>query len=359
MLRQYAAGTLTAPERRQVEHHTLGCALCADALDGYLLAVPAAVAPAALAELRQRLHARVQAEPAAPRGAAGWWMAAAAAVLALLVALLGMWQRAERPQPTVAATTRPSAPKVVPAPPAPAPAVSEEASVEAAPAVAAAPVTAPAAASSIRKRPASRPAPGYAAAPRRRTPRRPVQAPEEPVTAVAAGTIAAEPALNGVGSEDSKLAEQLPAVAQEVTAPAPTEAPVVAGRVAMAAKKAPVPAASANTLVEEAGKRKAELPPAPAIAPMPVGGYSALERYLRREQQWPSEASGQNLSGVVKLKFTVEADGTVQNIQVVRGLHPALDEEAMRLICEGPAWRPGIVNGRRASQTVRVDVPFR
>jgi outer membrane biosynthesis protein TonB len=61
----------------------------------------------------------------------------------------------------------------------------------------------------------------------------------------------------------------------------------------------------------------------------------------------------------VKLKFTVEADGSVHNIQVVRGLSEELDAEAIRLVCEGPSWRPGIVGGRRAAQTVRLDVPFR
>ncbi|MCC3156249.1 hypothetical protein LJ737_03320 [Hymenobacter sp. 15J16-1T3B] len=90
-LRQYAAGTLEAAERRLVERHTLACALCADALDGYLQAEPAAVTPEALRELQQRLHARVAAEPAAATRGGAWWLAAAAAV-ALLLVFVGLWQ---------------------------------------------------------------------------------------------------------------------------------------------------------------------------------------------------------------------------------------------------------------------------
>jgi TonB family protein len=92
---------------------------------------------------------------------------------------------------------------------------------------------------------------------------------------------------------------------------------------------------------------------------MPAGGYQAFNTYLRRELRWPDDARARNITGAVRLKFTVEADGSVQNIQVVKSLHPDCDEEAIRLICEGPAWHPGIENGRRASLPVRVDVPFR
>ncbi|MCC3160754.1 energy transducer TonB, partial [Hymenobacter sp. 15J16-1T3B] len=161
-----------------------------------------------------------------------------------------------------------------------------------------------------------------------------------------------------------------PAAATVAAAPAPGAARKAAemvdsGRAKLMAMSrmapaAPADSATARVFREEASKRKAELPPAPALAPFPVGGYPALRSYLRREQRRPETGIGgqAHSDGIVKLKFMVDADGAVHDIQVVRGVNPEYDEEAIRLVCEGPAWRPAIVNGRRTAQAVRLDVPF-
>jgi TonB family protein len=351
VLRQYAAGTLTAAERRQVERHTLDCALCADALEGYQQAAPAATSPAALAELQQRLHARVAAEPARTPRVGAWWMAAAAAVLLLAFVGLWQWQRptttARAPRATAARERQQErAPAVVSAP---APAV------DAAPP--AAPVTPPVAAPAQPE-----PAPAYAAAPVR-----PLRRARPAVAATRAPVAATD--VQGLGEVRSASAEaELAAPVATAPAPAAEQAAeeakakidsqaVLAGRTAGVAVMSKAAPAAQPPLREESGKRKSELPPAPALAPFPNGGYPAFRNYLIREQKRPEGVP--RTDGVVKLKFTVEADGSVQNIQVVRGLSPELDAEAMRLLCEGPSWRPGIVGGRRASQTITIDVPFR
>ncbi|RAK62697.1 energy transducer TonB [Hymenobacter edaphi] len=346
LLRQYAAGTLGAAERRQVEHHTLSCALCADALDGYAQAAPAAVTPAALAELQQRLHARVAAEPAATRGGA-WWLAAAAAV-ALLLTFVGLWQwPASAPPAPVAVRQRTAAPAAEPA-------------IAAAPApiTPAAPV--PPAVQPETAAPAAAPA-----APRRRQVRpRPALAARPVAPKTALGPRSTMPPVASAAADSSQQAGMVaaapvppaaaPAPAAEVAADAPAKS------ISMARMATAAPTDTAPAFREEAGKRKAELPPAPALAPFPVGGYPALRTYLRREQQRPETGIGgqHHSDGIVKLKFMVAADGTVHDIQVVRGINAEYDEEAIRLICEGPAWRPAIVNGRRAAQAVRLDVPF-
>lgn len=86
VLRRYVAGTLEPAEQHRVEAHTLDCAHCADMLEGLALQ-PAAVTDASLAELRQRLGARVTelAAEAEPEGAAVWqWRKLAAAAVLLL-----------------------------------------------------------------------------------------------------------------------------------------------------------------------------------------------------------------------------------------------------------------------------------
>ena len=80
---------------------------------------------------------------------------------------------------------------------------------------------------------------------------------------------------------------------------------------------------------------------------------------MRREAaEFEPEEGASRLSGLVRLQFTVGADGKVSNLKVVRGLRADSDKEALRLVCEGPAWQPGISIGRRAPLPVEMTVPF-
>ncbi|GAB2774622.1 hypothetical protein GCM10027175_10690 [Hymenobacter latericoloratus] len=102
VLRQYAAGTLTPAEQHRVEAHTLDCPHCADVLEGLELQ-PAAVTDASLAELRQRLGARVSelATESKPKPALGlaWQQLAAAAALLLTLGAAVVWFTLLRPAP--------------------------------------------------------------------------------------------------------------------------------------------------------------------------------------------------------------------------------------------------------------------
>jgi TonB family protein len=103
-----------------------------------------------------------------------------------------------------------------------------------------------------------------------------------------------------------------------------------------------------------------EPPPAPmSIGALPAGGYKAFQEYLEQELEYPEKALKEGKEGTVKLKFVVAADGSLQDIKVVRGLSEECDAEAIRLLKEGPKWYPAIVKGRRAARPVEVNVPFR
>ena len=54
----------------------------------------------------------------------------------------------------------------------------------------------------------------------------------------------------------------------------------------------------------------------------------------------------------------VGADGKISDLKVVRGLRDDYDDEALRLVCEGPAWQPGIAGGRARRLPVELTVPF-
>lgn len=71
----------------------------------------------------------------------------------------------------------------------------------------------------------------------------------------------------------------------------------------------------------------------------PVGGFRRFRRYLRRSLQYPQEAIDQGSSGEVTLSFTVQSDGKLTNIRVIQSPSVVLQEEALRLLNDGPKWK--------------------
>ncbi|SHL63155.1 TonB family protein [Hymenobacter psychrotolerans] len=103
-----------------------------------------------------------------------------------------------------------------------------------------------------------------------------------------------------------------------------------------------------------------EKAPAPMdLAATPAGGQQAFRNYLRDNLEYPEKALKDEKEGSVKLSFVVNTDGALQDIKVVKGLTEECDAEAIRLLKEGPAWHPAVVNGRRTARTVQISVPFR
>ena len=72
-----------------------------------------------------------------------------------------------------------------------------------------------------------------------------------------------------------------------------------------------------------------------------AGGTEALMRYLRDHLRYPSAALRAQAEGRVFVSFVVQADGTIADITVPKGLGFGLDEEAQRVVRQMPAWTPG------------------
>jgi len=68
--------------------------------------------------------------------------------------------------------------------------------------------------------------------------------------------------------------------------------------------------------------------------------------YIEKEMQYPQEALNKNIEGRVYVQFTVGKNGYVKDAKVVRGVHPALDQEALRIVYSSPKWEPGTQKGK-------------
>ncbi len=75
------------------------------------------------------------------------------------------------------------------------------------------------------------------------------------------------------------------------------------------------------------------------------GGLSALLNYVGKTLKYPADAQINNIQGKVILKFVVNTDGSVDRIEIIRGIDPLLDNEAIRVVKTLPKFRPGKQDG--------------
>ncbi|THU40644.1 TonB family protein [Niastella caeni] len=82
----------------------------------------------------------------------------------------------------------------------------------------------------------------------------------------------------------------------------------------------------------------------------PVFGWVAFDQYLEKNKKIPAGSTG--TTGNVVVSFQVNKKGTLSDFKIQQSLSKAYDEEAIRLISQGPSWK--VLNGRKARVTVMV-----
>ena len=95
------------------------------------------------------------------------------------------------------------------------------------------------------------------------------------------------------------------------------------------------------------------------ISPEFPGGSQALMDYLRANVNYPPECRENKIQGRVIVSFIVKKDGSIKNARVLKGVHPMLDAEALRVISAMPKWKPGLQHGTPVSVQYSVPVNFR
>lgn len=90
----------------------------------------------------------------------------------------------------------------------------------------------------------------------------------------------------------------------------------------------------------------------------PNGGYSGVLRYIANNLRLPEEVKTGKREGIVFVTFEIDVQGKLQDPAVRRGLSPATDEEALRVVRAMPNWIPGSHNGINVIVTMTVPVRF-
>ena len=86
------------------------------------------------------------------------------------------------------------------------------------------------------------------------------------------------------------------------------------------------------------------------------GGDAALQKFIRDNIKYPALAKEKGISGKVYLSFTVDKDGTVKDIKVVRGVGGGCNEEAIRIVKLMPKFKPGRQSGKNIA--CQMTLPF-
>ena len=89
------------------------------------------------------------------------------------------------------------------------------------------------------------------------------------------------------------------------------------------------------------------------------GGLEAMMKFLGENVKYPVEAQKNGVEGRVICNFVIMKDGTITDVNVVRGIDSLLDAEAVRVIESMPKWKPGKHRGEEVNVRYTLPINFR
>ena len=85
----------------------------------------------------------------------------------------------------------------------------------------------------------------------------------------------------------------------------------------------------------------------------------ALYQFLEQTIKYPQLAKEQGIQGAVHVSFVVEADGSISDVLVAKGVEESLDAESVRAVQLMPDWKPGEFQGNPVSVKMNLPVRFK
>jgi len=84
-----------------------------------------------------------------------------------------------------------------------------------------------------------------------------------------------------------------------------------------------------------------------------------VQKWIARNVHYPAAAEANGIEGKVYVKFIIERDGSISNIEVIRSADSTLEQEAIRVIGAMPKWKPGKQRGKPVRVTYTLPIHFR
>ena len=75
--------------------------------------------------------------------------------------------------------------------------------------------------------------------------------------------------------------------------------------------------------------------------------------------KYPKEAVRQGIQGRVLVDFVVDEKGKVRDVRVLKGVHPLLDDEAVKVVSASPDWKAARDRGKKVKCGMSLYVEFK
>ena len=89
------------------------------------------------------------------------------------------------------------------------------------------------------------------------------------------------------------------------------------------------------------------------------GGMEGWYAYLKKNLKYPKMEQRAGLEGTVFLRFVINTDGSIENVEVVRSASPGLDAAAKEVVENSPQWEPGRFRGRPVRSRMTIPIKFK
>ena len=88
------------------------------------------------------------------------------------------------------------------------------------------------------------------------------------------------------------------------------------------------------------------------------GGDGKMMEYIQEHIKYPRKAREMGTTGTVYVQFIVNKDGSITNVEVLKGIGDGCDKEAKRVVRNMPKWDPGQQRGRSVRVSVKIPIRF-
>ena len=93
-------------------------------------------------------------------------------------------------------------------------------------------------------------------------------------------------------------------------------------------------------------------------APIFPGGVEGIKKFIKENKKYPKELKDKNISGRVFVGFKIDSLGNVLEPKILKGIHPIIDNEALRIIKIMPKWKPAKHKGKNVSLMFQLPINF-
>ena len=95
------------------------------------------------------------------------------------------------------------------------------------------------------------------------------------------------------------------------------------------------------------------------VMPEFPGGKKELFNYMIAKIKYPNDAEKAGVEGKVMVKFVVDVDGSIVNVQAKNSVYPSIDKQAIEVVSSMPKWTPGMQDGKAVKVEMVLPIAYK